>query len=682
MSAPQELFALGDWQVEPTLNQLARDGRVVTVEPLTMDLLLVLAKEPGRVVSTDQIVDEVWAGHNVSDNPVYKHIAKLRRALGDDSRQPVYVETVPKRGYRLIAPVVAVTRSPMPARPQRRYRRWVLATLAVLACGAGVLAWRIAPEQVALSAAGQLSTLPGEHRGGAFAPDGERVALTLDRGERTELWIVSLADDSREQLHLPRPRCDAPAWSPDGQTIASHCGGEIWLLPRAAGVARRVAAGTNPAFSPDGSRLVFERGAALLLLDLISGRERHLSGLSEPKQLFAPRSPDFSPDGRSLVFFEADEGPTGDFWTLDLDTSERRRLTRDNAIAGDPTWAPDGRDIYFSSRRDGSYALWRVNARGGVPRRVTGGGGDDRRPVLSPDGRRLLWLHSLEQFSLMLTDPATRASEPLVESRRHMLAPVVSPDGSHIAYFGEAGPGRPQLFVTTTAGEPVRQLSGEPGAARSLPQWTADGQALHFYENARNQTYRRMSVAGGPSELLIDNVSFEREHDVSVTPDGRTAIYARIDGNRVLETRMLDLASGNSRAFPVPVSWFDWASDGQRFVATEFSNASLPVGAVVLCGIDGTCRELAPRGQHPAWSSDERSVLFAVPRGASLVLYEHTLATGVTVERLTIGPVIEYGPFFDITPDGRIVWVRHAQSAAKVWMANVEVDAGGWFSSR
>lgn len=112
-------FNLGDWCVEPALNRLSGEGVSVRVEPKAMAGLVYLAANANRVVSGDELIAEIWNGHPMGDTPVYKCIAQLRKALGDDPRNPTYIATVPKKGYRLIAPVVAPEAGP-PAVWRRR----------------------------------------------------------------------------------------------------------------------------------------------------------------------------------------------------------------------------------------------------------------------------------------------------------------------------------------------------------------------------------------------------------------------------------------------------------------------------------------------------------------------------------------------------------------------------------
>ncbi|MGO4703519.1 winged helix-turn-helix domain-containing protein [Dyella sp. 2RAB6] len=96
---------IGEWIVDPVADQLSRDGTVLRVEARTMRLLLCLADRAGQVVSIDELLNEVWAGVIVTPDSVYQAVTSLRRLLGDDPKQPAYIATVPRRGYRLIASV-------------------------------------------------------------------------------------------------------------------------------------------------------------------------------------------------------------------------------------------------------------------------------------------------------------------------------------------------------------------------------------------------------------------------------------------------------------------------------------------------------------------------------------------------------------------------------------------------
>ena len=96
---------VGEWWADPTTNELGRAGETVRIEPKAMEVLMVLADRAGGAVGRDELLAAVWPGVIVGDEALTQSIIKLRRALGDDPRSPSYIETISKRGYRLIAPV-------------------------------------------------------------------------------------------------------------------------------------------------------------------------------------------------------------------------------------------------------------------------------------------------------------------------------------------------------------------------------------------------------------------------------------------------------------------------------------------------------------------------------------------------------------------------------------------------
>jgi len=99
---------VGDWWVDPAANEVGRDGAPTRIEPKAMEVLTVLAAHAGHVVSRDALLSEVWPGVIVGDEALTQTIIKLRKALRDNPRAPAYIETIAKRGYRLVAPVRSV----------------------------------------------------------------------------------------------------------------------------------------------------------------------------------------------------------------------------------------------------------------------------------------------------------------------------------------------------------------------------------------------------------------------------------------------------------------------------------------------------------------------------------------------------------------------------------------------
>jgi DNA-binding winged helix-turn-helix (wHTH) protein/Tfp pilus assembly protein PilF len=117
-------FKLGDWHVEPQASSLLRGTHRINVEPKVMDLLVLLAQEPGRVYSRADIESVLWPDVVVGEDSLARAVSKLRRALGDTANSSRYIQTIPKRGYRLITDVV---------KPNAKKPNWTKITLGLIA---------------------------------------------------------------------------------------------------------------------------------------------------------------------------------------------------------------------------------------------------------------------------------------------------------------------------------------------------------------------------------------------------------------------------------------------------------------------------------------------------------------------------------------------------------------------
>jgi adenylate cyclase len=116
-TAPMDDLRIGSWVVAPRLNSISSEGRTVRLEPKVMEVLLCLAESPGETLSKEQLFQAVWPKIIVTEDVLKRCIAELRRAFGDDARNPHIIETIAKRGYRLLAPVsalAAATTAPVP----------------------------------------------------------------------------------------------------------------------------------------------------------------------------------------------------------------------------------------------------------------------------------------------------------------------------------------------------------------------------------------------------------------------------------------------------------------------------------------------------------------------------------------------------------------------------------------
>jgi TolB-like protein/DNA-binding winged helix-turn-helix (wHTH) protein len=99
------MLRIGEWCVNPASGEISREGETGQLEARPLRLLLHLARHAGEVVSVDDLLKNVWSGVTVSPDSVYQAVAALRRQLRDDPKQPCYIATVPRLGYRVVASV-------------------------------------------------------------------------------------------------------------------------------------------------------------------------------------------------------------------------------------------------------------------------------------------------------------------------------------------------------------------------------------------------------------------------------------------------------------------------------------------------------------------------------------------------------------------------------------------------
>lgn len=139
---------IGDWVFDPELQELSNDDETVRLEPRTSHLLSLLVQAPGAVMQRERLVEAVWSGMVVGDEALTNAVNKLRKALGDDPQNPRYIQTIPKKGYRLIAevstPEPPTRDEPLsepgarPEPPGAKQYRWHIAVIAIAAL-AGLL---------------------------------------------------------------------------------------------------------------------------------------------------------------------------------------------------------------------------------------------------------------------------------------------------------------------------------------------------------------------------------------------------------------------------------------------------------------------------------------------------------------------------------------------------------------
>jgi TolB-like protein/DNA-binding winged helix-turn-helix (wHTH) protein/Flp pilus assembly protein TadD len=202
-------FRIADWTVEPALTRLTRNGNTVRLEPKVMAVLVYLAERPGQAVSREELEEAVWAGTIVSYDALTGAIQKLRKAFNDDSRRPRIIETLSKRGYRLVAPVEPLyTQKPQQpsgdvssgSLPRYRMQTVWLVIFAALLITAGALTWHTATyqsgyEAVSDAAINSIAVLPFDNLSGLpdqeYFSDGMTDELITGLAKHPDLLVIA-----------------------------------------------------------------------------------------------------------------------------------------------------------------------------------------------------------------------------------------------------------------------------------------------------------------------------------------------------------------------------------------------------------------------------------------------------------------------------------------------------------
>jgi DNA-binding winged helix-turn-helix (wHTH) protein/Tol biopolymer transport system component len=509
-------YAFGDFELDTGRVQLRRGGDAIALEPKAFAVLRLLAERAPHVVDKAEIFAEVWKDTAVTDNALTRVVAQLRKALGDDARDPRYIATVSTRGYRLLPEVVpggAPDVPPAPAAPRSGTRRLLPASAAMVVVAISVLGtWLVlrAGERpasghalgdldLAIAASlrpEQMTVAKGFDGFVAFSPDGATIAYASDRSGTFEIYVEGLAEGSTAAA-LTRGAGQAiqPAWSPDGRLIAYHdlAGNGIWVVPSRGGAARQVSGfGSRPAWSPDGRAVAFQsRQPADLNPGGSFGSDSTIwlvaaDGRAPPRRLTRPGQPVGShghpqwwPGSNRIVF--AVSPPAGVFlgaslWTVTADTPTVERLSADARLSSEFTVPAGGGGILFAARH--TTALWWLPVSAGAGGSLAAG---EPRPTalpvtgpaiaslaVSPDGRRVAWTASTSSSSIFAVrlppesapGPAAAPVEPVVPASEigwKAGNPTIS-DTGRIAFIGNRGNAGAKIFVVAPDGTP-RQVT-------------------------------------------------------------------------------------------------------------------------------------------------------------------------------------------------------------------------------
>jgi Tol biopolymer transport system component/DNA-binding winged helix-turn-helix (wHTH) protein len=530
----EKVIRFQDFKVNLDTGELWKAGVRLKLQDQPFKVLATLLERPGQVVTREELRQLIWPQESFGDfdHAINLAIAKLRATLGDSADVPHLIETLPRRGYRFIAPVEGRTATPrdVPLSAKVRVRltrKWIgiavgaaalilVSTVAILR-----LQRRFAEQSSSVIEVVPLVSMPGRQGLPAVSPDGRQVAFRY-AGDHTGIYTALVGGE--KPLQLTENESDYnPTWSPDGRQIAferysvSENQKSFYVIPALGGSEHRLYTVSYPKWahcnkmdwSPDGESLVFTESVdsgARSRLALLSLSDLTARPLTSPHNQEFDCEPTFSPDGTTVAFVHGTMGAfRGDLFVMKVPDGEPVRLTSGNS-GGSPAWTQDGSDIVFASSFKGIPTLWRISARGGTPRRVAGAGGEADAPSTSRGGDLLaywVWKQWDTIWRLDLKDERHPLGPPvrLLSGRGVIWKPSYSPDGKKIA-FESNREGYLDIWVCDNDGSNCSQLTSRQGQS-GTPRWSPDGRYIAF-ESITQGFYEVyiVEVAGGTPRFV------------------------------------------------------------------------------------------------------------------------------------------------------------------------------------
>ncbi len=517
-----------------------------------------------------------------------------------------------------------------------------------------------------------ISTFPGSHIQPSFSPDGKRIAFIKADDKSPQVWIKDLDAGEPTQVTFDKARAERPRWSPIDSEIAYTCGSDICLVSAEGGKATKIInGGRNPNWSWDGKRLVFERGYEIWTANKDGKDQRIVKGVPPTDLLLVDRMPAFSPDGSQIAFFQNEKGPMGDYWIIPAAGGEAKRLTSDLNFGGAAGWMPDGNHIVFPSQRGGSLTLWRVAVDGGEPEPVLSGAGEDAEPDISRDGNKLIYTNTRKSFILTVTDAKTGESRELRESRLEITKPTFSPDGSKIAFFGFNNSGDLHIFITDANGENLVQITKGTNEKNIMPQWSENGRTIYYYQMYPTNSFRKIPATGGKVTEIVTGWDWDTHNDADVSPDETKIIYTRLEKGKSAAAFIRDIATGKETEFTLPLRYPRWSHDGNFITGTLISGGKQNLSEIAICPVEGDqCRKIT-NGYYSRWSSDDSHLYYYSPSdidGESV--WKVSTKGGDEKKVADLRPMISTNMFYNVSPQGQIVWFKLQQNKSELWLAN------------
>ena len=665
-SRPRTL-RFGGFEVDPRTQELRKQGIRVRLPAQSIQILLMLLETPGELVNREELRKKLWPQDTFVDfdHGVNAAVNRLREALGDSAEEPKFIETLPRRGYRFIAPVdipstpaapaptdsesgktpttgaaaVAHTASAKPA----RWLTWSAAALLVL-CTALFGVWLRAPLPPPRILGSKQLTNDGIPKTGSSVTDGTRIYFNELLPSGVRVAQVSSRGGETALVALPFPFgfvCDV---SPEQSELivleftTMPDEGPFWSVPVPAGPPRKLGDtfGHDAKWAPNG-KLIFAKGNDIYVAE-------H-DGANPRKLITAPGFPDdvsVSPDGNRLSFQVWDENRTSALWEVRADGSDMHPLFPGwhNPPEEDRgNWSPDGRYYAFESFPDRQSNIWVVRERSPwwgkltrEPVQLTVGPLQFFNPVFNKDGKKLFVIGMELRAELVRYDAKSGEFVPFLGGVSAGDVEV-SRDGQWVTYVSYPDYA---LWRSKVDGSDRLQLTYPPMQATD-PHWSPDGQQIAFsgiVSGKPRKVYLIPKDGGSPQGLTADEID---ETDPTWLPDGGTLAFGHWDQRHSEQTfvRLFNLQTRQISELPGSryIMGPRWSPDGRYIVAFTHENDKLMLYDVEI----QRWRELAARLKallgKVFWSSDSAYVYFDAHSSGDTACYRLRISDS-KIERL------------------------------------------------
>ena len=582
-------YRFGPFRLCPAEGLLQRDGLELALSPRTFDTLAFLVKNGPNLVTIEELMAGVWDNLSVEPNNVTQHVSSARKALGDNPQAPIYIQNIPRRGYRFIAPVettfdeetVPAAAAPVSKVAGKTKNPWLVVTAAIAAIliSAPLIAFLpVAPPELHITGYRQL-THDGGQKEGPLLINGNQVVYRSTEGA-AHMWATPIAGG--EAVPLGSPGEVESDVSADGRTLLFSSldsnGGSLWSRQVRGGESHLLTEADMGSWSPDGNRLAAASANTLSIFE----RDRMIAKILVTGQAWNPR---WSPDGRRIRFSVLRTNESA-LWEVNADGGSPHQITECSAspVVRDGVWNPRGDLFFFTARTDGADNIWVSRERrlaqlteDSKPVALTNGPGDWRWPVVSEDANKIFAIHSVSEPQLTSLDLATKEWRPYWHG-----APVYqmdsSPNGQWVAFIQY--PDR-TLWKARSDGSERVQLT-HAGMEAHEPHWSPDGNRIAFECRRPGSEWRAAIISANGGEAVEAAPQGKGQGVPTWSPDGRAILF----GDRTeakpgprMNVHYVDLATHKITDLPNSYGLWSprWSPDGKYIAAPSFDGMNLSV---------------------------------------------------------------------------------------------------------